>query len=62
MSLGEKISFFILIRKFEISFTFIGLRENWATKINEDILNMPGYNHEHCSRSYKKKEGLAYNI
>ena len=38
----------------DISFSFIGLSETWATKTNEDILNMLGYNHEHCIQVSKK--------
>ena len=42
------------LESFDISFTFIGLSETWATQINEDILNMPGYNQEHCIRVSNK--------
>ena len=48
------------LESFDISFTFIGSCETWATKTNIDVLSMPGYNHEHCIRSNKKEEGLAY--
>ena len=27
--------------------TFIGVCETWATQLNEDLLNIPGYKHEH---------------
>ena len=47
---------------FDISFSFIGLSETWATKTNEDILNMPGYNHEHCIRVSKKGGGVSIYI
>ena len=43
----------------DISFSFIGLSETWATKTNEDILNMPGYNHERVS---KKGGGVSIYI
>ena len=44
------------------SFAFIGLSETWATKSNENILNMPGYNHEHCIRVSKKEGGVSIYI
>ena len=47
---------------FDISFTFIGLCETWATKTNSDLLSMPGYNHEHCIRSNKKGGGVSIYI
>ena len=47
---------------FDISFTFIGLCETWATKTNNDLLSMPGYNHEHCIRSNKKGGGVSIYI
>ena len=46
----------------DISFAFIGLSETWATKTNDDILNMPGYNHEHCIRVSKKAGGVSTYI
>ena len=47
---------------FDISFTFIGLCETWATITNNDLLSMPGYNHEHCIRSNKKGGGVSIYI
>ena len=35
-------------------FTFIGICETWATQLNEDIFNIPGYKHEHYIRSNKR--------
>ena len=31
----------------DMPFTFIGVCETWATQLNEDIFNIPGYKHEH---------------
>jgi len=46
-----------------VCFTFIGLCETWATRTNKDILNIPGYKHEQCIRSNKKRgEGSAYTL
>ena len=52
--------FLYYLEGLDISFTFIGLSETWATKTNEDILNMLRYNHEHCIRVSMKGEGSAY--
>ena len=53
---GKKLKdFSYYLEGLDISFSFIGLSETWATKTNEDILNMPGYNHETLYSS--KKEG-----
>ena len=41
----------------DTQFTFIGLCETWANQMNQDILNIPGYIHEQCIRSNKKKGG-----
>ena len=35
-------------------FTFIGVCETWATPLNEDVLNIPGYKHEHYMRPNKR--------
>ena len=43
----------------DISIAFIGLSETWTTKTKEDILNIPGYNHEHCIRVSKKGGGVS---
>ena len=40
-------------------FTFIGICETWATQENQDLLNMPGYKHEHCIRSNKRGGGVS---
>ena len=38
-----------------ITFTFIELSETWASETNQDLLEIPGYMHEHYIRSNKKK-------
>ena len=43
-------------------FTFIGICETWATQLNEDIFNIPGYKHEHYIRSNKKGGGVSIYI
>ena len=43
-------------------FTFIGVCETWATQLNEDILNIPGYKHKHHIRSNKKGGGVSIYI
>ena len=62
-SSGKKLKdFSYYLEGLDISFSFIGLSETWATKTNEDILNMPGYNHEHCIRVSKKGGGVSIYI
>ena len=34
------------IDNLNINFTFIGLRETWASESNQDLLEIPGYSHE----------------
>ena len=41
----------------DTQFSFIGISETWATILNKDCLNIPGYNHEQCIRTNKKKGG-----
>ena len=49
------------INNFNLDIAFIGLSETWATKFNKDLLNIPGYRHEQCIRTNKKKgEGQVY--
>ena len=43
-------------------FTFIGVCETWATPLNEDVLNIPGYKHEHYIRSNKRGGGVSIYI
>ena len=43
-------------------FTFIGICETWATQLNEDIFNIPGYKHEHYIRSNKRGGGVRMYI
>ena len=43
-------------------FTFIGICETWATQLNEDLLNIPGYKHEHYIRSNKRGGGVSLYI
>ena len=38
-------------------FTFIGLSETWASKVNHDLLEIPAYTHEQCLHTNKKKGG-----
>ena len=57
-SSGKKLKDFIYyIDNLDITFTFIGICETWATKNNQDILNIPGYSHEQCIRSNNKRGG-----
>ena len=47
----------------DMPFTFIGICETWATQLpNEDILNIPGYKHEHYIRSNKRGGGVSIYI
>ena len=43
-------------------FTFIGVYETWATPLNEDVLNIPGYKHEHYIISNKRGGGVSIYI
>ena len=43
-------------------FIFIGVCETWATQLNEDILNIPGYKHENYIRSDKRGGGVSIYI
>ena len=45
------------IDNINIPFSFIGLSETWASETNKDLLEIPGYMHEQCIRSNKKKGG-----
>ena len=45
------------IDNMNITFSFIGLSETWASETNKDLLEIPGYMHEQCIRSNKKKGG-----
>ena len=45
------------IDKLNITFTFIGLSETWASEINHNLLEIPGYTHEQCLRTNKNKGG-----
>ena len=49
--------FMYYIDHLNVSFAFIGFSETWANKSNEDLLNIPGYKHEQCIRSNKKRGG-----
>ena len=35
----------------------MGLSETWASETNQDLLKIPGYMHEQCIRSNRKKGG-----
>ena len=54
------------IDNLNITFTFIGLSETCATESIQDLLEIPGYKHEQCIRSNKKRGGgvqvYAYTI
>ena len=43
-------------------FTFIGVCETWATQLNEDHLNIPGYKYEHYIRSNERGGGVSIYI
>ena len=45
------------IDNLNITFTFIGFSETWATESNQDLLEIPGYEHEQCIHSNKKRGG-----
>ena len=45
------------LENLNVSFSFIGISETWATKFNNHILNIPTYHHEQCLRSNNKKGG-----
>ena len=47
------------LENLNMPFTFIGICETWATQENQDLLNMPGYKHEHCIRSNKRGGGVS---
>ena len=40
-----------------ITFSFIGLSETWASECNQDLLGITDYSHEQCIRSNNKKGG-----
>ena len=46
-----------MLQNLKLNLYFIGLNENWATTMNQDIINIKGYNHEQCLRNNKKKGG-----
>ena len=48
----------------DMPFTFIDVCETWAplTPLNEDVLNIPGYKHEHYIRSNKRGRGASIYI
>ena len=47
------------LENLNMPFTFIGICETWATQANRDLLNMPGYEHEHCIRTNKRGGGVS---
>ena len=53
--------FMYYIDNLNITFTFIGLSETWATESTQDLLEIPGYEHEQCIRS-KKRVGVQVYI
>ena len=46
----------------DMPFTFIGVCETWATQLNEDLLNIPGYKHEHYNISNKRGGGVSIYV
>ena len=46
-----------MLGNLKFNFSFIGLSETWATIMNQDVLNITNYNHEHCIRNKKRKGG-----
>ena len=42
------------LENLNVPFSFIGIRETWATKFNNHILNIPTHHHEQCLRSNNK--------
>ena len=49
--------FMYYIDNLDTIFHFIGVSETWATKSNEDLLNIPNFSHVQCIRSNGKKAG-----
>ena len=45
-----------MLENLKFNFSFIGLCETWATIMNQDVLNIPNYNHEQCVRTKKRKD------
>ena len=45
------------IDNLNITFSFIGLSETWASEMNHDLLEILGYTHEQCIRTNKNKGG-----
>ena len=43
------------LENLNVTFSFIGISETWATHVNSHILNIPRYHHEQCIRSNNKK-------
>ena len=50
-----KKDFTYYIDNLNITFTFIGLSETWASEINNDLLKIPVFTHEQYLRTNKKK-------
>ena len=45
------------LENLNVTFSFIGISETWATHVNSHILKIPRYHHEQCIRSNNKKGG-----
>ena len=55
-SSSNKYKYFIYyIDNLNITFSFIGLSETWASECNQDLLGITDYSHEQCIRSNNKK-------
>ena len=63
MQYREKLGdFTYYLNNLDMPFTFIGVCETWETQLNEYILNIPGYKHEHYIRSNKRGGGVSIYI
>ena len=62
-SIEKKIGeFTYYLDNLDMPFTFIGKCETWATALNEVVLNITGYKHEHYIRSNKREGGVSIFI
>ena len=48
------------IDNLNITFTFIGLSETWATESNPDLLEIPAYKHKQCIQIRREGEIQIY--
>ena len=45
------------LQTLNVNFSIIDISENWGTVENIDVQTMPGYSHEYCIRSNRKRGG-----